>query len=220
MTEFRWYEAVLKPFAVVTPRDGEEAPEPLTPRQQLAKRLGIPDARQLGDQRPTLVYFHWPHDDERNGDLSEKLCRRVLDDEDVARWGLRFRCVQVDMSQADVDMARELGAGSRPSLVIVDDDPEVAVDLGTPKTARRLAKGLERALKKFPDRWTELKKDLKDADRRFEKASDLADDDETLKDALALLRSILASDARVSGTYDRALSLRYTLQTRLEQSLR
>src|SRR5207247_7038612 len=155
---FEWLESKIDRIKVVTSDDGKSGP--VDPVEHIKHCLAMDDAALQGDVRPTLVYFHWPHEDPVAGKASEKLCTKVLDDEAVARWGQLFRCVQVDMSCSDPNLVALLEAGDQPSLVVVDADAKVIARVAAAATPVKMAKALEDAHAKIPAAAQSLKDDL------------------------------------------------------------
>src|SRR5688572_29353413 len=60
-THFEWFEAKVGPQRAITPKDGEQVKE-LTPIEHVRACLRIDEAQAAADKRPTLVYFHFPHE--------------------------------------------------------------------------------------------------------------------------------------------------------------
>src|SRR5687767_3801783 len=120
LTTFEWYEARVKPQQTVTPADGS-APKELTPLEYVRACIRMDEAEAAADKRPTLVYFHWPHEHPVYGDLTKDICTKALDDETASRWGMLFRCVQVDMGASDLKLVKLLGAEGKPSIVVLDE---------------------------------------------------------------------------------------------------
>jgi len=98
------------------------------------------------------------------------LCGRVLDDEDSARWGWLFRCVQVDMAKSDARLVELLGAGDKPSFAIVAKDGTVVAHVPAMPTAIKFQKALKDALPKFPDYAKTVERSLAAQDASLEKA--------------------------------------------------
>src|SRR5438067_8042679 len=81
ITWFEWTDSKIDRIKVVTSDDGKAAA--LSPAEHIKHCLGIDEAVASNDVRPTLVYFHWPHEDPLAGKATEHLCTKVLDDETV-----------------------------------------------------------------------------------------------------------------------------------------
>ncbi|MHC5009734.1 MAG: hypothetical protein ACYTG6_02160 [Planctomycetota bacterium] len=217
MTYFQWVEASIDALRAVTPAEGEDA-EPLTPERHVIQSLGIDRARARGDLRPTLVYFHWPHEDARNGKLSDTLCGRVLDEEHVARWGLLFRCVQVDMADSDERLVSILEAGRRPSFVVVNERAEVIVRIPPVTSSRKFQRALEKALRAFPDAWERLQKALEQQADDMAEARRLLRRDEK-EAALELIDRVRFSDVRVGPLFEKARVEGMKLAQEIEREL-
>jgi hypothetical protein len=180
--------------------------------------LRMDEAKAWGDQRPTLVYFHWPHDDTPAGKMTEKMCGQILDDEQAARWGLLFRCVQVDMSRSDEGLAETLGAGNRPSIVILNEKAEVVKHIKAPRNSRALAKELESALKKMPETWGAIESKI-DAQKEKMKQAEALLRKEEWKAALRLIDEVRRSDLRVDDVFDQAVTKGKLVEARIEQEM-
>jgi hypothetical protein len=201
MTGFDWLEVKIDRIKAVTSDDGK--PAALSPAEHIKRALGIDDAVAASDVRPTLVYFHWPHEDPIAGKASEKLCTHVLDDETVARWGLLFRCVQVDMSCSDPRLMKLLEAGEQPSFVVVDADANVVTKIAAQPNATKMAKALEDAHAKFPAAVKRVKDALAAQDRALADAKTAMKADK-LDDAKAAYTVIVTSNIRVGPAFDKA----------------
>lgn len=215
MTWFEWDETAIGAMQTVTPRDGEDEVV-LTKEQHIQRALGILRARAARDLRPTLVYFHWPHEDARNGELSEKLCLRVLNEENVARWGMLFRCVQIDMATSDEELTELLGAGSRPSFLVLDGEGEVVKRIRAPSSPSKMAKALEQALRKVDDAWDRLQETLDEQEKMLDDAHRLERADE-LADALERLDKVRFSRVRVGDAFDKAQAQGRRLAAQIER---
>ncbi len=198
----------------VTPADGSAPAAAPTPREHVRQSLGMDVAEKAGDQRPTLVYFHWPHEDPVNGKTVDLLCKKVLNSEQVARWGRLYRCVQVDMSSSDPKLTSLLGAGDKPSFVVVDDNALVGARIPALPTASKMEKALEAALRRFVPAWKKLEEDLADQDKDMALAKKFLKADRP-KDALPLLDRIRYGDVRVGDQFDAAHALAKELEARL-----
>ncbi len=179
----------------------EEAEEP-TPEKHVRKVIGIDKANRYGDKRPTLVYFHWPHEDGKEGKVSEKTCK-ILDDEEAARWSLLFRCVQVDMGTSETEFAQLIGAKDAPSFVLLDKDAKVVTAFPAFKSARKVSQALEKGLKKFPAYNKKVKADLKQQCDWLAEAKKLQKAKKN-KEALALIDKVRFSNLRVGDHYDKS----------------
>lgn len=204
------------PFQAVTPREGEVATGPTTEDEHIRKCLGFDEAQQRNDLRPTLIYFHWPHDETPNGKLSTTICTRVLDDEQAARWGKLFRCVQVDMAETEPKYAEKIGAEEGPSFVALDADLTVRARIAGTKSGSKLRKALEEAYDAFPEygkvirgKMAEHRKMLAEA-KRLERAKRLAE-------AVKLVDQIRFGDVRIHAEFEKALAYGQLLAQKLER---
>jgi len=216
LTHFRWSEVTIGPLRNVTPQDGETVRN-LTPAEHVRESLGIPAAQRRGDERPTLVYWHWPHEDERWGKLSDTLCGRILNDEQVARWGMLYRCVQVDMGASDVPMLKRAGAPEEPGFALIDADGKIVVRIEAEKSSVKLAKALEDGLARFAAYRKAVEKRLKEQERDLDEAKRL-DKAGELEEALKLVDAIRFGDLRIGKCYEAAWSYGQTLAQRVENA--
>jgi hypothetical protein len=217
MTFFDWVEAKVLLRRSVTPKEGEATAEKeMTPTDHVRHSLQIDVAEKAGDKRPTLVYFHWPHEDPVNGKLVEKLCTSTLNNEAAARWGKLFRCVQVDMASSDPRLVALLGAGSKPSFVVVNAQAEVVARIPPLTSSDKVAKALETALQKFPEDAKRLKDALAEQDVLMEKAKAAVKADK-FDEAKAHYDKVRFSNVRVGPQFDRAQVDGYDLDMRIER---
>lgn len=212
---FEWYEAKVGPQRTVTPGEGEVVRE-LTPLEHVKACLRMDEAQARGDARPTLAYFHWPHEHPVHGRTTEDVCKKVLDDEHAARWGLLYRCVQVDMGASDERLIELLGRVDKPGLFVLDAQAQVVSRIPAVNTPAKLQKALKDAYARFPELQHRLDKELADQDKLLAQAKKLAKDDD-LDGALALLSKIRTSKVRVGAAYDEALRAGYDLEQRRER---
>lgn len=217
ITFFEWTEATIGPFTAVTPRDGETVTGPKTPREHVRAALGFDEAAKRQDDRPTLVYFHWPHDDAQHGKLTTAVCTRVMNDEQSARWGRLFRCVQVDMSATEAKYAEMVGAGKGPSIVALDGDLEVLARIPAVKSSTKLSKALEKAFGKFPAYRKKIGRLLAQQAKWLDRARKLEKQGE-LEEALELVDKIRFGSLRVGPEYDKAYAYGLRLAQKVEQS--
>ena len=85
-TWFEWTEAKVDRLRTTTSTDPKATDaKPLSPEEHVRHCLGMDEAALRADPRPTLVYFHWPHEDPVDGKRFATLCLKVLDDEQVER---------------------------------------------------------------------------------------------------------------------------------------
>ncbi len=205
LTYFAWDDASIGPIETITPREGEDPIEPLTPEEHVKAELGFTTASMRKDDRPTLVYFHWPHEDSKHGKLTTTICTRTMNDEESARWSKLFRCVQVDMGNTESKFAALVGAGRGPSIVAFDKDMKAVSTIAAAKikSSTKLRKALESAFEKFPAYRKKIKAEiaehakwLKQA-RKLEKAGKEGE-------ALELVDKIRFGNIRVHPEYDKA----------------
>lgn len=213
LTWFEWYEAKVGPQRTVTPADGA-APRELTPLEHVRACLRMDEAQADGDERPTLVYFHWPHEHPLHGALVKDMCAKALEGESAARWGRLFRCVQVDMAASDARLVELLGGEGKPGLVVLDAQTQVVARVAATSSSAKLEKGLKDAIQKFPERWKRIQADVADQAKRLEAAKRMAKDDR-LAEALSELQRINMSNVRIGEAYDEAATLLPALTERL-----
>jgi len=216
MTWFDWVEAKVDRMRATTSSapTGAEA-KPLSPEEHVRHCLGMDEAALRADLRPTLVYFHWPHEDPVDGKRFATLCLKVLDDEQVARWGRLFRCVQVDMSSSDPRMLAILGAGEKPVFAVYGaDTTKPLLLIGAQPSPGKMAKALEDAVGRVPSAKKALGEALASQEKAFAEAKALLKTDK-LAEALAAYDRIRVSEVRVSPLFDRAAIEATTLEQRI-----
>ena len=115
--------------------------------------LGIPDQNRTArapspaDPAPQLVQ------------LRESEALGVLNDEKVARWMGLFHPVEVDLRKSDPALAKKLGAGDKPSFVIVDHDLKILAQSAVMPNAKRVVTFLQSSVKtKCGKYWASVKK--------------------------------------------------------------
>ncbi len=192
----------LRTTTSVDPKAPEAAP--LSPEEHVRHCLGMDEASARGDQRPTLVYFHWPHEDPVDGKRFATLCQKVLDDEQVARWGRLFRCVQVDMSSSDPRMLAILGAGDKPVFAVYGaETTKPLLSIPAQPGPAKMAKALEDAIGRIPAAKQRLDETLAAHERSMAEAKALLKQDK-LAEALAAYDRVRLSDVRVTPLFDKA----------------
>jgi hypothetical protein len=216
MTWFEWYEAKVGPQRAVTPKDGETLKE-LTPLEHVRACLRMDEAETAADKRPTLVYFHFPHEHPVHGEATKNMCSKVLDDETAARWGHLFRCVQVDMAASDARLVQLLGADGKPGIVVLDEKTQVVARIPPLVSATKMHKALKEAIQKFPERWKGVQKDVADQTKTLAEAKRALKADD-LTDALAHVDRIRTSDVRIGEAYEEALFLGFDLEQRIARA--
>jgi hypothetical protein len=212
-THFEWFEAKVDPQRAITPKDGEKVKE-LTPLEHVRACVRMDEALEAGDKRPTLVYFHFPHEHAVHGPTTLTMCSKVLDDETSARWGRLFRCVQVDMGASDARLVQLLGADGKPGMVVLDDQTQVVARIPALVSAAKMHKALKDAIQKFPERWKSIQKDVADHAKTLAEAKKAFKADD-YADALALVDKIRQSDVRIGEAYEEALFFGYDVEQRL-----
>ena len=219
MTWFDWYEAKVDRIRETTSSvDGAEKKTPETPLEHVRRCLGSVEAEAIGDARPVLVFFHWPHEDPVNGKVVESLCCHALDDEETARWGLLFRCVQVDMSSSDPKYVALIGAKDKPEFaVFVKGAAEPVARIPALQHASKLSKALKDALAKAPDAQKELDRALAEQDKALLEAKAAMKADK-LDDAKAAYDRIRISKVRVGPQFNRALVEGTDVDQRIERA--
>lgn len=216
LTHFEWTEVAIGPIRTITPTDGEAA-EPMTPKAHIRAALGLRDARPGGDTRPTLVYFHWPHDDPKHGKLTTTLCTRILDDEQAARWGRLFRCIQIDMSRTDAAFAEQIGCKGKPGFAAIDAGLTVRASFVGPKSSSKLAKAIEKAFGKFRDHKKALRRELKRQEELLDEARAL-EKAKRFDEAVAAIDKVRFGDVRVGPHWEKAVKYGQLLAQKAERA--
>jgi len=220
-TGFDWLEVDVTAFTAATGEGTETAPK--TALEHVRRALGIVAAEQAGDARPTLVFFHWRHDGdparlEPEAKTSLHLCTKVLDQEASARWGLLFRCVQVDPTTSDARLLAALGADGKPGMVVVD--PATARPLlrfGDVSTPAKFVKACQDALAKLPVAKQALDAALAEQAKTLAAARAAAKAD-AYAEAAALYDGLTASRVRVGPAYDTALLESASVREKFERA--
>jgi hypothetical protein len=218
LTYFQWTEVAIGKIQAVTPKEGEAPVGPITDADHIKRILRIPDAESAKDQRPLLIYFHWPHDDATHGKLSLTICSKVLNDEGAARWSQLFRCVQVDMGNTEIPYAEMIGSEGKPAFVALGNDLEVKARIDATKSGSKLRKALEKAFYKFPGAKKKLKATLAEHRKMLAKAEKLEKADE-YEDALELVDEIRFGNVRVADDWDRTYQYGMALALKAEREL-
>ena len=215
-TECTWTHVGLQKPKVVTGTDAAPVVSLVT---HIRRELGFVAAGLARDTRPVLLYFHWPHAHEKHGKEVTKICTRVLEDEQVARWSKLFRCVRVEMEKSDLELAKRVGATKGPSLVVLNTDMKVVQRLEQVRSSPKLVKALKAAHASFPEAQKRLKGEvaaqqqlLATAQRLFDMGSE--------KHAREFLDRVRKSEVRVDPVYDEALELGKRLDTRAARAKR
>ena len=214
MTHFKWADMRIGPMQAITPRPGEEAAGEITPQQHIKSSLGLTDK----DDRPVLIHFHWPHDHATHGKFQLSICSRTLDDEQLARWGTLFNCVQVDVAESEENFLDLIGVGKKPSFVVLDKDLKVVAKLDASKSPTKMRKALEKAFNKFPAYKKKIKKQLAQQKKWLAQAKKLEKQDK-LDDAIELLDKIRFGKLRIGDEFDKAYALGVRLQQKVEDEL-
>lgn len=215
ITFFEWKEVKLGKRKIYT---GDDAPETLSKEEHLRRLLGItkPLASSKQAPMPTLVYFHWPHEHPKHGELTTTLCERTLDNEHAARVGLLFHCVQVDMGASESDLAEMIGCTGKPGFALLDHDLDVVMTIRPHKSSSKLAKDLEKGVKRFRAYYKAIKALERKQKKDFEAAKKLAKKDDYTA-ALKLIDGIRYSKLRTTRLFDEAQSYGQLLAQKAER---
>ena len=216
LTFFEWTDAHIDKIRVITPKEGEKDSGIITPTEHIQKALAYDKAAAKNDDRPTLVYFHWPHEHKSHGDAITDLCTRVLDDERVARWGTLFRCVQLDMGLTEPAFAERIGVEKGPSFVVLDRELKIRARIPASKSPVKLRKALEAALKKFPVYRKVLDLELAKQEKSLAQAKKLEKAGK-YDEALELVDEIRFGDLRIGDEFDKARSYGFLLAQKAER---
>jgi hypothetical protein len=144
-----------------------------------------------------------------------------MNDEASARWSKLFRCVQVDMGETEAEYAALVGAGKGPSIVALDTDMKVVVDIPAAriKSGTKLRKALEAAFRKFPAYRKKIDAQVAEQARWLKKAKKLEKAGEE-EEALKLVDKIRFGDVRIGPEWDKAYAYGLKLAQKLERELR
>ena len=185
----------------------------------LRRTLGFLEAARARDERPVLVFFHWPHDHARFGKETTRLCDRVLEDETVARWTRLFRTVRVEMEASDAALAARIGADTGPSLAVLDRAMKVVARLRNVRSSTKLHKWLATVHAGFPAAAARLRTDIAMQRQWVEAARRLLANEQD-EHARHFLVRVTGSPIRVDPIYDQAIELRKRLDTRRQRKER
>lgn len=221
MTGFDWLEVDVKAFAAATGEGSETAAK--TPVEHVRRALGIEAAEQAGDLRPTLVFFHWRHDAdptrlEPEAKTSLALCTKVLDQEAGARWGLLFRCVQVDPTTSDARLLAAIGADGKPGFVVLDAaTAKPTIRFGDVSTPAKFVKACQDAIAKLPAAKAALDAALAEQAKALAAARADAKADR-YADALARYDGIVEGKVRVGPSFDAAFLEQQSVREKAERA--
>ncbi len=186
--------------AEAEPAPAPEAKAEAKPAEVLPTLRGLELPR--GNEKPVLVYFHWPHEDGARGKQVVKFCNGPLDDEVFVRVTSLFHCVEVNTRDSDVKLVEEAKVRTTPSIFVCR--PDGAILWRTEDTAlsgRALAETLKKVLReKFPKVWesvekevAEQKKNLSEARRLFAAGKD--------EDAMTFVNLVVGSEVRFTDAW-------------------
>ena len=191
--------------------EAEEAPAPeAKPAAQADKEEKkadvLPVLRGLelpkNNEKPVLVYFHWPHEDGARGKQVVKFCSGPLDDEVFVRVTSLFRCVEVNTRDSDGKLVEEAKVRATPSLFVCR--PDGAILWRTEDTAlsgRALAETLKKVLReKLPKSWEAIEKEIAEQKKNLSEARRLfaAGKDE---DAMPFVNLVVGSEVRFTDAW-------------------
>ncbi len=136
-------------------KDGAKAKAP----RPLLRGLEIPRE----NEKPILVYFHWPHEDGARGKQVVKFCSGPMDDEAFVRVSPLYLCVEINTKDSEPRLVEEAKVTGTPAVLVCD--PEGGIVWRTDDTGlsgKALAAALRRVLQEeFPARWAEVEKEMK-----------------------------------------------------------
>ena len=155
-----------------------------------------------GNEKPVLVYFHWPHEDGARGKQVVKFCNGPLDDEAFVRVTSLFHCVEVNTRDSDVKLVEEAKVRTTPSILLCRADGAILWRTeDTALSGKGLAETVKRVLReKFPDQWAavekevaEQKKNLSEARRLFAAGKD--------EEAMTFVNLVVGSEVRFTDAW-------------------
>ena len=202
-TWITWFEAKLELAKAITPKEGEKT-EKVSETERIRRAFGMSE----WDPRPTLLYFHYPHDEEdldkkdAHGKATLSQCKK-LDDEKIARWSNLYHCVEVDMSSSETKLLERFGASEGPSFAIVNRDLEV-IATSKPCGKKQFVSLLKSTLPKFKEYWKEVQTRLAEQKQAVKEAKALEKKKE-LERALTRYQEVRGSDLRIGKWYDDAV---------------
>jgi hypothetical protein len=187
-------------MAAITPTDGEKVK---TADDVLRDTLFIGPF----DTKPTLLYFHTPHEDIDKSDLkgaalvTMRQCR-ALQGEQTSRWLSLYRCVEIDMAKSDLKTAERLGWKEGVIVSIVDKDLKVLGSTKPLAESEAVVAFLKGTMKSAPCGrfWGIVQTRIDEQKKRLDEARALAEKKKT-EEALDAYREVLASDVRVADFY-------------------
>lgn len=173
------------------------------------------------DLKPVLLYFHYPHEDEdkptADGRASKKQCGQLIEEE-FSRWGILFRCYEVDMSASDRAFAEKVGAGTGTSFALVNGKGEPFARSGTFANVKALRDWLQKSLKDgTPLYWDALQKQVAEQKTLLEEARALAKKQDW-KAAKTRYDEIRGSTLRIGEHWDAALDEAAKVEAKAKRS--
>jgi len=185
----------------ITLKDGEEA-ETVSETERIRRAFGMTE----WDPRPTLLYFHFPHEDDGQkrlvaGKETLKQCRE-LDDGKVARWSNLMNGVEVDVTDSAKELIKRFGVEDKPCFAIIDRDLNV---IATSKATSRknFIAFVKKALPKFEAYWQTIEERLTDQKQSLEEARAFVKKKD-LRRALNRYQDVRTSDLRIADFWDDA----------------
>lgn len=155
-----------------------------------------------GNDKPILVYFHWPHEDGTRGRQVLKFCGGPLDDEAFVRVTSLFRCIEVNTRDSEAKLVDEAKVRTTPSLLLCRPDGAILWRTeDTSLTGKALAETLKRLLReKMAERWDAIEKEIASQRKDIVEARRLLAAGKT-EDAMPLVNRVVGSDVRFTDAW-------------------
>ena len=207
-----WLPEFLKVETETPEVPAADAPAPAAPAPDAAaapKREARPHLRGItlpaSNEKPILVFFHWPHEDGVRGKQIQRFCRGPLDDVDFVKVSPLFRCVEINTRDSSPALVEEAHVKGTPTLMVCGPDGTIAWRTeDTSMNGKALAAALRKVLQdEFPARWAEVEKEIKAQKEGLRTARELLAKGKD-EDAAEALRTIEGSDVRFTDEWTEA----------------
>jgi hypothetical protein len=184
-----------------------EKPADAKEKEPLLRLRGLSSGRG-GDDRPVLVYLHWPHEDGARGKETLKACTGPMDDAALIRASFLFRCVEINTRDSEARLLEEAKAPAAPGLLVCRPDGTV-VWRGDARAmaGKALAAALVEVVRReFPAKGKEIDAELKAQPEKLKEAQVLAARG-TFEEARDLVQRVVDSPVRIGAAWEAARAL-------------
>ncbi len=211
--------------------DAKEGETPATPAgkvdpagkaEKVEKKEERPLLRGLvlprDNEKPILVYFHWPHEDGDRGKRIVKFCSGPLDDEAFVKVAPLFHCIEVNTRDSEEKLVAEAKVAATPALLVCAPDGTIVWRSEDPKLSGKvLAAALRRVVEaEFPERWERIAKEMKSQAESLKEGKAHAAQ-KKWEEAAFSFRWIVGSDVRFTEEWAEARRLLVEADRKLEE---